>query len=544
MLRRLGMGSKSLTRTTHDKWDEFIHWAKKYHEWELFDEHERDYKLEIVKNIRAAREALQSESDDWLRLLKRSFGSPNNLTVWRTHGHFLDWCESEPNVARSALTDLWLSSELPELRLAEFLRRFPREAVSGMGGRVNIASFLLMVEDPYQFPIYRVTPFHKGFRKTGFRWPDPSKGEQIVYPHGLDFLDQILEEAASRGLDLRDRLDAQSVLWAVTQWGFPLDHWSDSEKQAYRLYMGAKPPVADPEPTPEGLQQVANHLLLDHSYLERVDQLIRAKKQLIFYGPPGTGKTYVARELARHYAAEGGSVELVQFHPSYAYEDFVEGYRPRPAAGGQPGFELVPGPLKRIAEAAAEDPDATHVLVIDEINRGNVAKLLGELYFLLEYRDEEISLQYSNEPFTLPENLWIIGTMNTADRSIALIDAALRRRFYFVPFMPDEPPIQGLLRRWLRHNMAELEWVADAVDRANEMMGDRHMAIGPSYFMKPDLDEQWVDLIWEHSILPYIAEQYFGEEERLNEFRLDRLRGTAPAREVNESEPDAPAEPA
>jgi 5-methylcytosine-specific restriction enzyme B len=133
----------------------------------------------------------------------------------------------------------------------------------------------------------------------------------------------------------------------------------------------------------------------------------------------------------------------------------------------------------------------------------------------------------------------MIGTMNTADRSIALIDAALRRRFYFVPFMPDESPVKGLLRRWLEINKRELTWVADVVDKANKELGDRHMAIGPSYFMKPDLDERWVDLIWEHSILPYIAEQYFGEENRLNEFQLARLRGLNSPIAIND---DAPAD--
>jgi len=119
-------------------------------------------------------------------------------------------------------------------------------------------------------------------------------------------------------------------------------------------------------------------------------------------------------------------VEIVQFHPSYAYEDFVEGYRPTLTDAGQPGFELVPGPLKRVAEKAVANPETKHVLLIDEINRGNIAKVFGELYYLLEYRDQKINLQYNHkEQFGLPKNLWLIGTMNTADRSIALIDAAL-----------------------------------------------------------------------------------------------------------------------
>jgi 5-methylcytosine-specific restriction enzyme B len=107
-------------------------------------------------------------------------------------------------------------------------------------------------------------------------------------------------------------------------------------------------------------------------------------------------------------------------------------------------FALVDGPLKKLASRASENPDAKYVLVIDEVNRANLTKVIGELYFLLEYRGESVSLQYSDEPFSLPENLWIICTMNTADRSIALVDAALRSSFYFAPFFPDEPPGHGL----------------------------------------------------------------------------------------------------
>ena len=128
---------------------------------------------------------------------------------------------------------------------------------------------------------------------------------------------------------------------------------------------------------------------------------------------------------------------------------------------------------------------AKHFLVIDEINRGNLARVFGELYFLLEYRDSEMDLQYSDEPFSLPDNLYIIGTMNTADRSIALVDLALRRRFYFVEFHPDDEPVKNVLRNWLSAKAPGMDWVADVVDAANEKLrDDRHAAIGPSYFMK------------------------------------------------------------
>ena len=156
--------------------------------------------------------------------------------------------------------------------------------------------------------------------------------------------------------------------------------------------------------------------------------------------------------------------------------------------------------------------------------------MFGELYFLLEYRDSEMRLQYSDEPFSLPKNLYIIGTMNTADRSIALVDLALRRRFYFVELHPDKWPIDGLLRRWLKENASgEMEWVADVVDRANRhLRDDRHAAIGPSYFMKQGgLGETDVPRIWKHSVLPYIEERLFGNTERLEAFDLAALRRDA-----------------
>lgn len=300
-------------------------------------------------------------------------------------------------------------------------------------------------------------------------------------------------------------------------------------------YSGMPPPPPRPprpsEPRGDGIRtettaDLAERLFMEVDYLNRIVRLLEHRRQVIFYGPPGTGKTYVARKLAVHLAGDKDRVELVQFHPSYAYEDFVEGYRPARLEEGTAAFTLREGPLKRIARRAEKAHGETFVLIIDEINRGNLGKVFGELYFLLEYRGRRhrINLQYSDEPFSLPENLWIIGTMNTADRSIALLDSALRRRFHFAPFFPDEPPVEGLLARWLDENKRELSWVAEVVDLANAKLGRRHAAIGPSYFLDPDLDEEWVRLIWEHSVLPYIAEQFFGEEDRLDEFALDRLR--------------------
>jgi len=194
--------------------------------------------------------------------------------------------------------------------------------------------------------------------------------------------------------------------------------------------------------------------------------------------------------------------------------------------------------LVRFARAAAADPSNSYVLVIDEINRGNVAKVFGELYFLLEYRAEGIELQYAQDQFALPPNLWIIGTMNTADRSIALIDAALRRRFYFLPFFTDRPPIEGLLGRWLARHKPAMSWVADVLARANRELDDPNIAIGPSYFMKKDLNEQWVETIWEHAVIPYLQEHFFEATEQLSRFQLAALRGIKQVSDEDEAQQD------
>ena len=319
--------------------------------------------------------------------------------------------------------------------------------------------------------------------------------------------------------------DVDRTLQQIRQ-GYENEHGAISDfydPQISKIWLNGPPPPLPPPP-PCGLQVLADKTYLPVPFLENIKLLLKEKKQVIFQGPPGTGKTYVARELANHLAKSKDRVTLVQFHPSYAYEDFVQGFRPKTAENGQAGFALKDGPLLRAADRARQNSDADHYLIIDEINRGNVAKVFGELYFLLEYRDEEMSLQYSDEPFSLPGNLYIIGTMNTADRSIALVDLALRRRFYFVEFHPDEEPVKVVLRRWLQENAPDIERVADVVDAANERLsGDPHAAIGPSYFMKEGLIEDDVARIWKHNVLPYIEERLFGDADRLGDFDLDKL---------------------
>ncbi len=281
--------------------------------------------------------------------------------------------------------------------------------------------------------------------------------------------------------------------------------------------------------TLEELNQLGVELFLDPpEVLREWAELLLDARQMIFQGPPGTGKTFIARKLAMVIAGQKERVELVQFHPSYAYEDLVEGYRPTEAGT----FKVKAGPLKRLAARAAESTER-FVLLIDEINRGNLAKVFGELYYLLEYRDEMITLQYSEEPFRLPSNVFIVGTMNTADRSIALLDMAIRRRFRFVDLLPDQPPLKGLLRRFLEQKAPDMVFLA-MLDDVNKQLSDPHASIGPSHFLLKDprmLTEEKVELIWNHSILPALADRFFDTPEELRHFAYQRVRSrTNPCR--------------
>jgi MoxR-like ATPase len=278
---------------------------------------------------------------------------------------------------------------------------------------------------------------------------------------------------------------------------------------------------------PLATDDLAAELFVPRAWLQEILDLLLEKGQVIFYGPPGTGKTYVARRLAEHLTAEGGWTGIVQFHPSFAYEDFVEGYRPS-SAGETVTYELKPGPLRLAVQASLEEPQRPAILIVDEINRGDTARIFGELLYLLEYREDDVQLQYSaEEPFMLPTNLFVIGTMNTADRSIALVDAALRRRFYFIEFTPTEPPIDGVLDQWLTVNGQGPE-PARLLRALNDAIANDEIAIGPSYFMTKDGSPPNLERVWKHAILPVLEEHLYGSGRNIaDDFGLAAMRAAA-----------------
>lgn len=270
-----------------------------------------------------------------------------------------------------------------------------------------------------------------------------------------------------------------------------------------------------PKLQPEySLSQCSAETGFEEKELKRWVGTIRRKKQAILQGPPGTGKTFLAQKLAQHLIGGGdGFWELIQFHPAYTYEDFIQGIRPQ-SLDGELTYKMVAGRFLEFCQKAGSCLDVC-VLIIDEINRANLSLVFGELMYLLEYRDRQIPLAGSGELFGIPENVFIVATMNTADRSIALVDNALRRRFAFISVYPN----YELLRR---HQNGEenlrVEGLIEVLAEINREIGDRHYYLGVSFFLVADLEEQIED-IWQMEIEPYLEEYFYDRPHKAEEFR-------------------------
>ncbi|WP_371751675.1 McrB family protein [Snodgrassella alvi] len=269
--------------------------------------------------------------------------------------------------------------------------------------------------------------------------------------------------------------------------------------------------------------------------LESIQTKLKEKKNIILQGPPGTGKTWLAKRLASVIVGyrDSKNIKAIQFHPNTSYEDFIRGYRP--SSNGK--LELVDGPFLNIANQAKNDPDANYVIVIEEINRGNPAQIFGEMLTLLEASkrnpQEALELTYGNEKkgFFIPDNLYVIGTMNIADRSLAMVDFALRRRFAFFNL---EPNFGNVWLKYMKNKSgiseAKLkEWKKRIGDlneiiRADQTLGPA-FTIGHSYLttsqhIEDDKADKWFTTIVETEIIPLLEEYWLRETEQIEEAKL------------------------
>ena len=265
-----------------------------------------------------------------------------------------------------------------------------------------------------------------------------------------------------------------------------------------------------------------NEVYMDEDTYNTLTELLEAKYNVILQGAPGVGKTFAAKRLAYSIMGQKDTsrVAMVQFHQSYSYEDFIQGYRP-----SKDGFELENGTFYKFCKEAEEDNERPYFFIIDEINRGNLSKILGELMMLIEKdkRGEKIKLLYSNEWFTVPQNVRIIGMMNTADRSLALMDYALRRRFAFFDFAPAFSS-EGFKNYLAEKNSQKLESLITAVESLNntissdESLGDG-FKIGHSYFCTDgEITDEWLKSVVEYEVIPLIKEYWFDESTKVRDW--------------------------
>lgn len=264
---------------------------------------------------------------------------------------------------------------------------------------------------------------------------------------------------------------------------------------------------------------------------ERFDTLVSLlnnKQNLILQGAPGVGKTFAARRLAYAMMKEKDDIriEFIQFHQNYSYEDFIMGYKPR-----DEGFELQNGVFYRFCQKAANTPNKPFFFIIDEINRGNISKIFGELLMLIEknYRGTKVTLAYNGMPFTVPKNLYLIGMMNTADRSLAMIDYALRRRFSFFE-METGFDSDGFKAYQTRFDHETFNTLMERIKELNkEIAADSSLgkgfSIGHSYFCgQSECTDEWMMEVVEYDILPMLSEYWFDEPTKLQRWE-NILRG-------------------
>lgn len=357
----------------------------------------------------------------------------------------------------------------------------------------------------------------------------PEVENKISATKYFEIVEKLRAYLSSNSSELRDFKDLSSEAWRYSQQVNEEIKNEESKREQENLQSENKEikesskeiELCDAEVSKElySAEDYLDDVFMNEADYEILVGLIKNKKNVILQGAPGVGKTYAAKRLA--YSIMGvkdrDRVMMIQFHQSYSYEDLIEGYRPTAT-----GFEIKKGSLYNFCKKASNDLENDYFFIIDEINRGNISKIFGELFMLIENdkRGKALQLLYSEEKFFVPKNLYIIGMMNTADRSLAMIDYALRRRFAFYEIVPSFES-KGFVKYQISKKNTKFDALINCVKKLNQTIAEddclgEGFCIGHSYFCNlKDIEEKLLASIVEYELIPLLKEYWFDEPNKV-----------------------------
>lgn len=502
-------------------------WKNESYKWRAIESFEKNWDI---------------EAPDLSAMLKRAFEKAGNLLTSNRSFPLSMLCmyaEAAPDRLRAALRELFDEKQAYVDRVLRF-KRFADEihAEYRRGEHHfqsdNAISVYLWLRYPDRYCIYKflevkaaAEALHSGYRfKKGYS-EDNLRNAQLFYGELRDLIreDAELVDMVRAKLTAEEYPDpelvtlAQDVGFYISRYYTDIARNAQVEEEAPKEQAQTGSPV-EPTAGTYTRKDFLDEVFMSPADLDLLSRLVKRRKNVILQGAPGTGKTFAAKRLAFALMGERDEsrIETVQFHQSYTYEDFIVGYKPDGT-----GFSLREGVFYRFCRRAEEDAGRDYYFIIDEINRGNLSRIFGELLMLIEreYRGIPMTLAAANEPFAVPENVHIIGMMNTADRSLALIDYALRRRFAFFDMAPGFDS-EGFRRRQAELGSRAYDRLIESVKQLNQDIAadptlGEGFRIGRSYFLcsKEDFDETWPETVVRCDLLPMLREYWIDEPKKL-----------------------------